>query len=182
MKKNDIIEKVIVSESQIETTLNKIATEINSDYKGEAVVFVAILNGAFMFASDLMKKIELDCYIDFMQCSTYGNKTVSSGNFVVKKDITIDVNGKHVIIVEDILDSGYTMKNLLKYLKLKNPKTIKIATFIDKPARRVEDVHADYTGFVMDDDSFIVGYGLDYSQKYRNLPFIGVLKKEVYSQ
>lgn len=181
MINNEFIEKVLVSEEDIEKALTKIADKINADFKDEEVVFVTILNGAFMFASDLMKKINLNCYIDFMQCSTYGNKAVSSGNFVVKKDITIDVNDKNVIVIEDILDSGYTMKNLLNYLKLKNPKSIKIATFIDKPARRAENVSADYVGVVMDDDSFIVGYGLDYAQKYRNLPYIGILKKEVYS-
>ena len=100
---------------------------------------------------------------------------------MINNDITIDLNDKNVIVIEDILDSGHTMKNLLNYLKLKNPKSIKIATFIDKPARRAENVSADYVGVVMDDDSFIVGYGLDYAQKYRNLPYIGILKKEVYS-
>jgi len=181
MIKDEFIEKIIVSKEDIEIYTSKIADRITKDYHGEEVVFVTILNGAFMFATDLLKKVKLDCYIDFMQCSTYGDKTVSCGNFVVKKDLTMDISNKHVIVVEDILDSGYTMKNLLEYLKLKNPKSIRVATFIDKPARRVEDVSADYIGVVMDDDSFIVGYGLDYAQKYRNLPYIGALKEEIYS-
>lgn len=180
MINNSVCEKIIISEKDIELAVERIAEKINQDFKGEDVVFVAILNGAFIFASDLMKKITLDCYIDFMQCSTYGDKTVSSGNFVVKKDINMDITGKNVIIVEDILDSGYTLKNLIEYLKIKNAKTIKIATFIDKPARRSENVSADYCGFVMKDDYFIVGYGLDYAQKYRNLPYIGVLKEHIY--
>lgn len=180
MINSQVCEKIIISENDIDLTVSRIADEINRDFEGEEVVFVTILNGAFMFASDLMKKITLDCYIDFMQCSTYGDKTVSSGNFVVKKDISMDITGKNVIIIEDILDSGYTMKNLIQYLKIKNAKTIKIATFIDKPARRSENVEADYCGVVMEDDYFIVGYGLDYAQKYRNLPYIGVLKEHIY--
>jgi len=127
-----------------------------------------------------VKKVNIECYVDFMQCSTYGDKTVSSGNFVIKKDLVMDISQKNVIVVEDILDSGYTIKNLLEYLKNKNPKTIKVATFIDKPARRAENVTADYVGVVMSEDHFIVGYGLDYAQKYRNLPYIGILKEEIY--
>ncbi len=180
MSDNSFIENVIVTQKQIDEETTRIANEITKDFKGSEVVFVTILNGSFMFASDLIKKVNLDCYIDFMQCSTYGNKTVSSGNFVVKKDITMDISEKNVIVVEDILDSGYTIKNLIEYLNLKNPKTIKVAAFIDKPMRRVEDVTADYVGVTMDDDSFIVGYGLDYAQKYRNLPYIGILKQEIY--
>ena len=179
---NDFCERILVTESEIDALTTKISKEITNDYKSREVVFVAILNGAFMFASDLVKKVDVDCYIDFMQCSTYGDKTVSSGNFVVKKDLTMDITGKDVIIVEDILDSGYTLKNLCEYLKSKNPNSIKIATFIDKPKRRTEDIKADYCGFVMEDDSFIVGYGLDYAQKYRNLPYIGVLKEEIYNK
>ncbi len=178
---NSICEKLIISPEEIERETTRIAQEIDKDFEGEEVVFVAILNGAFMFASDLVKKVSLDCYIDFMQCATYGNKSVSSGNFVVKKDLTMDIEGKNVIIVEDVLDSGYTMKNLIRYLEERKPKSIKIATFVDKPARRKEDVTTDYCGVVMEDDLFIVGYGLDYAQKYRNLPYIGALKKEIYS-
>jgi len=173
-------EKIIVSKEEIDSAITRIAEEINRDYKGEEVVFLTILNGAFMFATDLMKKVDLDCYIDFMQCSTYGDKTVSSGHFIIKKDISMDITGKNIIVVEDVLDSGYTMKNLIKYLKIKKPKSIKIATFIDKPARRKENVKADYCGVTMEEDYFIVGYGLDYAQKYRNLPYIGVLKEEIY--
>ena len=143
MKDNTFCEKIIVTEEEIDLATTRIADEINRDYHGEEVVFIAILNGAFMFATDLIKKVELDCYVDFMQCSTYGDKTVSSGNFVIKKDLVMDISQKNGIVVEDILDSGYTIKNLLEYLKNKNPKTIKVATFIDKPARRAENVTAD---------------------------------------
>lgn len=180
MKNYDFIEKVLVSEEQIKKEIERLSFEINTDYKGEDIVFITILNGAFMFASDLIKNIDANCVIDFMQCATYGDRTVSTGNFVVKKDISVNIEGKNVIIVEDILDSGYTLKNVVKYLEDKKPKSVKIATFMDKPKRRVENIEADYVGFVMDDDPFVVGYGLDYAQKYRNLPFVGVLKKEIY--
>jgi len=180
MKDNSFCEKIIVTEEEISRATARIAEEINRDYRGEEVVFITILNGAFMFATDLIKKVNIECYVDFMQCSTYGDKTVSSGNFVIKKDLVMDISQKNVIVVEDILDSGYTIKNLLEYLKNKNPKTIKVATFIDKPARRAENVTADYVGVVMSEDHFIVGYGLDYAQKYRNLPYIGILKEEIY--
>jgi hypoxanthine phosphoribosyltransferase len=179
---NNFCERILVTESEIDSLTTKISKEITKDYMGKEVVFIAILNGAFMFASDLVKKVNVDCYIDFMQCSTYGDKTVSSGNFIVKKDLTMNIAGKDIIIVEDILDSGYTLKNLKQYLELKNPNSIKIATFIDKPKRRTEDICADYCGLIMDDDSFIVGYGLDYAQKYRNLPYIAVLKEEIYNK
>ena len=178
---NDVCKEILVSQEKINELVKNIAIQINKDYAGEEVVFVSILNGSFMFTSDLLKQITLDCNIDFMQVSTYGNSSTTSGNFVVKKDVTLDVTNKNVIIVEDILDTGYTMKNLIEYFKIKNVKTLKIATMIDKPKRRCEDVSADYVGFTMSDDSFIVGYGLDYAQKYRNLPYIGVLSDHLHA-
>jgi len=177
---NNICKEILVTREEIDAIVKNIGRQINADYKGEEVVFISILNGSFMFASDLMKEIELDCNIDFMQVSTYGNSTDTSGNFVVKKDVSIDVTDKHVIIIEDILDTGYTMKNLIEYFKIKHVKSLKIATMIDKPKRRTENVTADYVGYTMTDDSFIVGYGLDYAQKYRNLPYIGVLSDHLH--
>ena len=181
MTTNNDFEKIIISAEKIESEVSRIAKEISEDFPNEEVVFLTILNGAFMFATDLVKKVKLDCYIDFMQCSTYGNSTTSSGNFVVKKDLTMDISDKNVIVVEDVLDTGHTLKNLVNYLERKNPKCIKIATFVDKPARRKENIKADYCGVVMEDDLFIVGYGLDYAQKYRNLPFIAALKESIYT-
>ena len=178
---NDVCKEILVSTEKINELVKNIADQINNDYVGEEVVFVSILNGSFMFTADLLKHITLDCNIDFMQVSTYGNSSTTSGNFVVKKDVTIDIANKNVIILEDILDTGYTMKNLIEYFKIKNVKTLKIATLIDKPKRRLEDVTADYVGFTMTDDSFIVGYGLDYAQKYRNLPYIGVLSDHLHA-
>jgi len=178
---NNICKEILVSEEEINERVKKIAEQINECYAGEEVVFISILKGSFMFTSDLMKHITIDCNIDFMQVSTYGNSSTTSGNFVIKKDVTIDVTGKNVIILEDILDTGYTMKNLIEYFKIKHVKTLRIATMIDKPKRRREDVVADYVGYTMSDDSFIVGYGLDYAQKYRNLPYIGILADHLHA-
>lgn len=178
---NNICKEILITKEQIDEIVERIAKQINSDFAGEEVVFISVLNGSFMFTADLLKQITLDCNIDFMQVSTYGNSTTTSGNFVIKKDIAIDVTDKNVIIVEDILDTGYTMKNLIQYFKIKHVKTLKIATMIDKPKRRTENVAADYVGYTMTDDSFIVGYGLDCAQKYRNLPYIGVLADNLHS-
>ncbi len=180
MEQNNICEKILYSEEIIQNKVSELGKKITEDYKNDDIVFIAILNGAFMFCGDLMKRIDLNCTIDFMQVSTYGNETKSSGTFIVKKDLSVDIEGKHVIIVEDILDTGYTLYNLKGYLAKYKPKSVKIATFIDKPARREQPVKADYVCFTMEDDSFIVGYGLDYAQKYRNLPFVGILKEEIY--
>ena len=177
---NNICKEILVTREEINAIIKRIGKQINTDYQGEEIVFISVLNGSFMFASDLLKEIELNCNIDFMQVSTYGNSTDTSGNFVVKKDVSIDVTDKHVVIIEDILDTGYTMKNLIEYFKIKHVKSLKIATMIDKPKRRTENVTADYVGYTMNDDSFIVGYGLDYAQKYRNLPFIGVLADHLH--
>lgn len=181
MDNEQICSKILITEEQISEIVKRIGMQINSDYVGEEIVFVSILNGSFMFTADLLKQIKLDCNIDFMQVSTYGSSTNTTGNFVVKKDLSFDVTGKNVIIIEDILDTGYTMKNLIEYFKIKHVKTLRIAALIDKPHRRTEDVKADYVGYTMENDYFIVGYGLDYAQKYRNLPYIGVLSEHLHS-
>ena len=180
MKNNDFCEKVLFSEEEIDEAVCRIAKQINEEYKGEEVVFLPVLNGAFMFATDLVKKVDLKCSIDFIQCSTYEDNVTSSNNFVMKKDLSKSIEGKHVIVVEDILDSGYTLKNLLEYLGTKNPKSLKTAVFMDKTSRRTEDITADYVAVVLNEDAFVIGYGLDYAQNYRNLPFVGVLKEEIY--
>ncbi len=173
--------KTLFSKEEIEKGVLAVAQTINNDYDGQEVVFVTVLNGAFMFAADLVKNIKLDCYMDFIQCSSYGSGTTSNGELTIKKDLSLDVTDKHVIIVEDILDSGYTLKNLIEYLKLRNPKSVKTAVFMDKTARREHDIEADYCVVTLDKDEFVIGYGLDYAQKYRNLPFVGVLKEEIYN-
>lgn len=178
---SEVCEKVLYSEEVIAQRCAEIGKQISEDYAGGEVTLISILNGSFMFSSDLIKNITVECRIDFMQVSTYGASSESSGNFVVKKDLSLDIEGKDVIVVEDIVDTGFTLYNLLGYLKERNPKSISLCTLIDKPHRRTKDVKTDYVGFTMDKNEFIVGYGLDYAQKYRNFPYIGVLKEEIYS-
>ncbi len=180
-KINEACEKVLYSEETIEAKCKEIAHKISEDYAGEEVTLISILNGSFMFTSDLIKKLTVDCRIDFLQVSTYGASTVSSGKFTVKKPLSLDIENKNVLIVEDIIDTGFTMVNLLKYIAGFNPKSIKLCTLIDKPHRRTQDVLADYVCFTMENDEFIVGYGLDYAQNYRNLPYIAVLKEQIYN-
>lgn len=170
-----MLEKILYSKEQIEGAVTKIANQINEDYVNDEVVFISILNGSFIFAADLVRGVNIPCDVEFMQVSTYGKSTESSGVFRVKKDITCDIENKHVIIIEDIIDSGFTLYNLVEYMKSHNPASVKIATLIDKPSKRVRDIDVDYVGFVLNEDEFIVGYGLDYAGKYRNLPYVGVL-------
>jgi len=181
MSSRSVCEKILISEEQINKRIIELGKEISADYTNKDIVFISVLNGSFMFTSDLMKKITTECVVDFIQVSTYGNNTSSSGEFKLKKDLGLDIEGKDVIVLEDIIDSGYTIKKIKEYLKTKNPSSLKIATFIDKPARRECDVTADYVGFIINEDYFIVGYGLDFSQKYRDLPYVGVLKEHIYS-
>lgn len=181
MKRRDICERILISEDEINERIKQLGIQISDDYADKEVIFVSVLNGSFMFSSDLIKYIDIDCSIDFIQVSTYGNGTSSSGNFVLKKDLSFNLENKHVIVLEDIIDSGYTIERLKAFLQDKNPASLKVATFIDKPSRRQVDVKADYVGFVLNEDYFIVGYGLDFSQKYRNLPYVGVLKEHIYS-
>lgn len=178
---NEACEKVLYSEQTINEKCEIIAKQISEYYNGEEVTLVSILNGSFMFTSDLIKKLEVPCRIDFLQVSTYGASTVSSGKFTVKKPLSLDIENKNVLIVEDIIDTGFTMVNLLNYIKGFNPKSVRICTLIDKPHRRTQDIDADYVCFTMENDEFIVGYGLDYAQNYRNLPYIAVLKEQIYN-
>lgn len=181
MRRKDVCEKILIPEDKIAKRVKELGIQITQDNKGKEIVFISVLNGSFMFSSDLLKYVDTECIIDFIQVSTYGNNTSSSGQFLLKKDLSFDIENKDVIIIEDIIDSGYTLSRLVEYISTKNPASLKIATFIDKPSRRQVDVKADYVGFVLHDDYFIVGYGLDFSQKYRNLPYVGVLKEHIYS-
>lgn len=178
---NKDCERIVISEEEIAEAVKRVGEQITKDYEGKEIAFISILNGAYPFTADVMRRVDVDCTIDFMQVSTYGDSTSSSGTLKIKRDISGDITGKHVIILEDILDTGYTLHNLTNYLRSKNPASMKICTFIDKPARRTEDIKADYYGFVFNEDLFLVGYGLDYAQKYRNLPYVAVLKPEIYS-
>lgn len=162
----------MISEAEIAKKVEEIAKQIENDYKGEPLLVVGILKGASVFVSDLIRKINLDVSIDFMSVSSYGNSTESSGTVKILKDLDIDIAGKNVLIVEDIIDSGLTLSNLVKELQIRNPKSLKLCTLLDKPERRKTDVHVDYVGFVIE-DKFIVGYGIDWAENYRNLPYIG---------
>ncbi|MDD6189724.1 MAG: hypoxanthine phosphoribosyltransferase [Clostridiales bacterium] len=177
---NDI-ERVLVSEAELEAKVQELADKIAADYKDKNPVFIGILKGSFVFMADLMRKINIYCDIDFMAVSSYGNKSKSSGAVNITKDLGQDIEGRHVVIIEDILDSGRTLSYLKKYLMNRAPASISICTLLDKPARREADINADYFGFDIPDE-FVVGYGLDYAEHYRNLPFIGVLKPEIYSE
>lgn len=176
---NDI-EKILVSQEELEAKVEELATQIAEDYADKDPVFLGILKGSFVFMADLMRKINIYCDIDFMAVSSYGNKSTTSGAVKINKDLSQNIEGRHVIIIEDILDSGVTLSYLKKYLLNRNPESIKICTLLDKPARRKTDIKADYFGFDIPDE-FVVGYGLDYAERYRNLPFIGVLKPEIYT-
>ena len=142
-------------------------------------MLISVLRGSFVFMADLIRKIEVPCTVDFMSVSSYGRGTTSSGQVQITKDLSDDIEGKDIIVVEDILDSGNTLSYLLQLLQARKPASMKLCTLLDKPDRRVKEVHVDYTGFTIPDE-FVVGYGLDYAEKYRNLPYIGILKPRVY--
>ena len=177
---NKDIEKILFTEEQIAAKTKELASKITEDFRGKDFVVVTILKGGFIFSSDLVRKIELDVNINFMVASSYADKTESSGEVKIVKDIDLDVNGRSVLIVEDIVDSGRTLSKLKKLFLERGAKEVKICTILDKPSRRIAEIEIDYLGFEIPDE-FVVGYGLDYAEKYRNLPYIGVLKPSVYS-
>ena len=177
---NDIRE-VLVSEEELKEIVKELGKKITEDYKGKNLFLITVLKGAVVFLGDLMRAIECPCEVEFMVTSSYGAGTVSSGNVKIVKDIDVPLEDKDVLIVEDILDSGLTLSFLMELLKNRNPKSIEICTLLDKPSRRVANITAKYTGRQIPDE-FVVGYGLDYDEKYRNLPVIGVLKPEVYTK
>ena len=168
--------KVYLTEEQINKRVAEIGAAITEQFKGESVYLVCILRGSIFFTTELAKRIDLPVEIDFMTVSSYGAETVSSGVINVKQDLAGDIEGKNVIVVEDIIDSGNTLSRLLQLFKSRNPKTLTLCTLLDKPERRQVEVHVDYTGFVVP-DKFIVGYGLDWDQKFRNLPYIGFVEE-----
>lgn len=173
----DAVGEVMISEEEIRERAKIIGRQINEDFKGETVVLVGILRGAVMWMTELMKHLTIDVEIDFMACSSYGSSTKSSGVVKINKDLESDISGKNVIIVEDIVDSGTTLDYLKGYLTYRGPKTIKICSLLDKPEGRRVEIEADYCAFTVG-NQFIVGYGLDYAQKYRQLPYIAYLKEE----
>ena len=179
MMKQDI-ERILFSEEQLKERIAALGAELTRDYEDKNPIFVGVLKGCFVFMADLLRNVDVYCTMDFMSVSSYGDGVTSTGAVKINKDLSRDIAGRHVIIVEDILDSGITLSYLKKYLSVRNPASISIVTLLDKPARRRADVQADYVGWEVE-DAFVVGYGLDYAEEYRNLPYIGVLKSEVYS-
>ena len=175
---NDV-ERVLLSEKQLAERIVEMGREITADYAGKEILMIGVLRGAVLFMADLARAIKVPVAIDFMAVSSYGAGTSSSGVVRILKDLDENVEGKHVLVVEDIIDSGLTLNYLIDNLKSRQPASIKICTLLNKPERRKVDVDIAYNGFTIP-DHFVVGYGLDYAEKYRNLPFIGILKPEIY--
>ena len=177
--KNDIKE-VLLTENDLRNKISQIGKMISKDYEGRELVLIGVLKGSVMFMSDLMKEIEIPCSMDFMAVSSYGSSTKSSGVVRILKDLDFPIEGKDVLIVEDIIDTGVTLKYLVEYLKARKPNSLEICALLNKQERRKVDISAKYVGFEVP-DFFLAGYGLDYAEKYRNLPFIGILKEEIYN-
>ena len=175
------IEEVLFSEEQISQIVARIGQEISRDYAGKNLLLVSVLKGSVVFMADLMRAITIPARIDFMATSSYGSGVKSSGVVRILKDLDLELKGYDILIVEDILDSGKTLQYLTRLLQSRGPASIRICTLFDKPERRSVDITADYFGAVVP-DAFIVGYGLDYDEKYRNLPYVGILKPEVYEK
>ncbi|HEX2911641.1 MAG TPA: hypoxanthine phosphoribosyltransferase [Chloroflexia bacterium] len=176
----DDMAEILIDQSTLQAKIRDLAAEINRDYAGKEVMLVGVLKGAIMFMVDLARMLDIPVTLDFMAISSYGQSTVSSGVVRILKDLDASIEGKHILIVEDIVDSGLTLSYLVDYLKGRNPASLKICVLLNKPDRRKSDVPVDYLGFDIP-DKFVVGYGLDYAEIYRNLPFIGVLKPELYT-
>ena len=176
------IDHILVTEEQLKAKVNELGAQITKDYEGRDLLLVSILKGSVVFMADLMRAIRMPCGIDFMVVSSYGGaNTTSTGLVKIVKDLDQDLSGKDLLIVEDILDTGITLSHLVPMLKLRNPSSVRLCTILSKPSRRKADIEPDYLGFEVPDE-FVVGYGLDYDEKYRNLPYVGVLKPEVYSK
>ena len=173
------IDHILFSEEQLKARVREIAGQIDRDFAGKEPMLISVLRGSFIFMADLMRSITLPCTVDFMAVSSYGAGTTSSGQVKITKDLSESIEGRDIIVVEDILDSGNTLSYLLQILQARHPASMKLCTLLDKPDRRIKPVHVDYSGFSIPDE-FVVGSGLDFAEKYRNLPYIGVLKPCVY--
>lgn len=178
---NKDIEKILVTQQDLAEITKKLGEQITKDYAGKKLLMVGVLKGSIYFLTDLSRNIDLPCNIDFIQASSYGAGTVTSGEIKITKDIASDLSGYDVLLVEDILDTGRTLKHIHDMLSKRNPQSISVITLLDKPARREVDIYADYVGVDVP-NAFVVGYGLDYNQLYRNLPYIGILKESVYNK
>lgn len=167
--------RVLLSEEEVDKRIKELGEQISKEFAGEEVHLICVLRGSIFFTCELAKRITVPVTIDFMQVSSYGSQTLSSGKIKMIKELDDSIMGKNVIVIEDIIDTGRTLSYLLNMLQEKKPKELRLCTLLDKPERRVVDVHVDYTGFEIPDE-FVVGYGLDYAQKYRNLPYIGIVE------
>lgn len=171
--------EVVYTADDIKKRVKELGRQISEEYAGKEIILVCILKGSFAFTADLAREIDIPCSIEFMQVSSYSNSTQSSGSLKIIKDINVPVDGKHLIIIEDIIDTGITLNNLKKMFDTRNPASVKLCAFLDKPSRREAPIEADYVGYKVE-DNFLVGYGLDYAQHFRNLPYIAILKEEYY--
>lgn len=167
--------KTLIDEQKLQNRIAEIAKQIEEEYKGKEITLICILKGSIFFTVDLAKKINGDVRLEFIRVSSYGEGTESSGEIKMKLDLKDSIQGKDVIVIEDIIDTGRTLSYLLEYLKMKNPNSVKLCALLDKPDRRVKEVKVDYTGFQIP-DKFVIGYGLDWDEKYRNLPYIGYIE------
>ena len=175
------IDHILVSEEALKAKVTELGAQISRDYAGKQLLLVSILKGGVVFMADLMRAVTIPCAIDFMVVSSYGgSNTKSTGLVKIIKDLDSDLSGKDVLIVEDILDTGITLSHLMPMLKMRNPNSVRLCTILSKPSRRQAKIEPDYLGFEVPDE-FVVGYGLDYAEKYRNLPYVGVLKSQVYA-
>ena len=175
----DDIAEILIDEAAIAAKVRELGARITEDYRGKDLVLVSILKGALPFLADLMRQVQMPLALDFLEVSSYGNATETSGVVRILKDLAKPIEARDVLVVEDILDTGHTLKFVLEHLRSQRPLSVRLCTLLDKPARRQVEISVDYRGFEIP-DKFVVGYGLDFAEKYRNLPFIGVLKPEVY--
>lgn len=173
------VQNILFTEEQIAGRVRELGAQITADYAGKSILLCGVLKGAVTFYTDLARAIEGDVRFDFISCSSYGASSVSSGQVTIHKDLDSDVKGKDILLVEDIIDTGITLSNLMPMLVKRGAASVRLATLLSKPARRLVEVPVDYNGFEIP-DAFVVGYGLDYDGRYRNLPYIGILKEEVY--
>lgn len=175
------VTKILLTKDQIDRRTKELAAQITQEYQGQSVLLICILRGAVLFFADLARSIDLDVRLDFMAVSSYGAGTSTSGEVRIVKDVSQPIEGLNVILVEDIIDTGHTLKYLKKLLQNRNPASLKICSLLDKPSRREVEIQGDYVGFAVPNE-FVVGYGLDYAERYRNLPDVCILKPEIYSE
>ena len=175
------VERILFTEEELTARVRELGRQLTEDYRGKELVVACVLRGSYIFMADLTRAMDMPVTVDFMVVSSYGAGTESSGQVEIRKDLSDSIEGKHLLIVEDILDTGNTLYYLRDILQIRKPASIRICTLMDKPERRKKPITADYTGFTIP-DAFVVGYGLDYDEKYRNLPYVGILKPSVYGK